>query len=232
MGLTALLWCFTFLLSLTSTVSGFEFDLFLYLLELQPANRELVSLQSIRFAPQWSLLLIYGLIMALYVNRYTRSPITAMSIFGLILILFGLLMLEVLLAVFLQFFLPLMFPALVMLLVSVIYRGADVYQGITISSLLKQEPVDLSEVRARIDSGDPRTALTLLKQCGHHAGQPLGAADSSERRRYHGGAERRAQNQTGSCLVTGVDQRYRQRSRPVPCGRRRRPARARAWRER
>jgi len=82
-----------------------------------------------------------------------------------ILILFGLLMLEVILAVFLQLFLPVVFPALVMLVVSSIYWVAELYQGFVTTVLLKQEPIALSDVRARIDKGDLRTALTMLKLC-------------------------------------------------------------------
>ena len=165
MGLIAILWCFTFLLSLTTTVADFEFGLFTYLLELQPANRQIVSLQSIRVVPPWGLLPVYGLMIAFYVRRFTRSPITALSILGVILIVFALLMLEVVLAVFLHIFLPVMFPALVLLLVSAIYWGIQVYQRLVTSILLDLGSVDLPAVRARIDSGDLRTAMTLLKQC-------------------------------------------------------------------
>ena len=165
LGLTAILWCFTFLLSQTTFVSEFEYDLFQYILELQPVSRDPVAEQSIRFAPQWILLLIYGLILAIYVRRYTRSPTTVLSILNVILILFALLMLEVVFAVFPRVFLPIMFPALVMLLASTIYWGIDLYHGLATSLLLEQEPVDLSDVRERIDGGDLRTALTLLKQC-------------------------------------------------------------------
>ena len=104
LGLTAILWGFTFLLSLTSAVSNFEYDLFLHIVELQPADRELVAIQSIQHAPQWILLLVYGLVLAVYVRRYTRSRTNVISILTVILILFGLLMLEVLLAVFFQRF--------------------------------------------------------------------------------------------------------------------------------
>jgi serine/threonine-protein kinase len=165
LGLIVGLWIFTFLLSLTPAVSAFEYDLFRYILELQPADREFVPVQTIHFAPQWSLLLFYGLILAVYVRRYTRSRITTLSLLNVILILFALLMLEVVLAVFLQFFLPVMFPALVMLLVSTIYWIIDLYRRLATAVLLDQEPVDLSDVRARIDGDDLKTAFTMLKQC-------------------------------------------------------------------
>ena len=73
MGLIAILWGFTFLLSLTSAVSNFEYDLFLYIVGLQPPDRELVAIPSVQPAPQWILLLVYGLVLAVYVRRYTRS---------------------------------------------------------------------------------------------------------------------------------------------------------------
>ena len=165
LGLIIILWCFTFLLSLTTFVSEFEYGLFLHILDLQPVNRELVAIQSIRVTPQWILLLIYGAILAMYVRRYTRSPTTALSVLTVILILFALLMLEVVLAVFFQLFFPVMFPAMVMLSVSTIYWCSDHYRGIRTSLLIEQERVGLSDVRARLDSGDLRTALTLLKQC-------------------------------------------------------------------
>jgi serine/threonine-protein kinase len=74
-------------------------------------------------------------------------------------------MLEVILAVFLQFFLPVVFPALVMLVVSTIYWVSEMYQGFVTSELVQQESIALSDVRARIDKGDLRTALTMLKLC-------------------------------------------------------------------
>ncbi len=165
LGLTAILLVFTYLLSLTSTVSGFEYDLFLYILDLQPRGRELIAVPSIRVAPQWALLLIYALILGVYVRKYTRSRTTAVSILTVILILFGLLMLEVVLAVFIQLFLPVVFPGLVMLLVSAIYWVLDLYQAFSTALLTKQRTITLSDVRARVESGDLQTALTMLKQC-------------------------------------------------------------------
>ena len=165
LGLTILLLGFTYLLSTTSVVSSFEYDLFLYILGLQPADRELVAIKSIQHAPQWSLVLVYGLILAVYVHRYTRSRTTAVSILSVILILFGLLMLEVILAVFLQLFLPVVFPALVMLVLSSIYWVVELYQGFVTTVLAQREAIALSDVRARIDKGDLRTALTMLKLC-------------------------------------------------------------------
>ena len=165
LGLTTLLLGLIYLLSLTSSVSMFEYDFFIYIVGLQPADRELVAITSIQLAPQWSLILVYGVILAVCVHGYTRSRTTAMSILAVILILFGLLLLEVLLAVFLQLFLPLVFPVLVMLLVSSIYWAVELYRGFVSEELLQQESIALGEVRARIDKGDLRTALTLLKLC-------------------------------------------------------------------
>ena len=165
LGLTTILLVVTYLLSLTSTVSTFEYDLFLYILDLQPDDRELIAISSIRVAPQWSLLLVYALILAIYVRKYTRSRTTAVSILTVILILFGLLMLEVMLAVFIQLFLPVVFPALIMLLVSVIYWALDLYQSFNTSLLAQHESISLADVRKRIRKGDLRTALTMLKQC-------------------------------------------------------------------
>ena len=165
LGLIVILWCFTFLLSLTTFVSEFEYGLFLHILELQPVNREAFAAQSIQVTPQWILLLVYGAILVMYVRRYTRSPTTALSVLMVILILFALLMLEVVLAVFFQLFFAVMFPALVMLLVSLIYWCSDYYQGLKTSLLIEREQVDLSDVRAHLDKGDLRIALTLLKQC-------------------------------------------------------------------
>ena len=170
LGLTTLLLGLTYLLSLTSTVSMFEYDFFLYILELQPVDWELVAITSIRLAPRWNLILVYAVILAVCVHGYTRPRTTAISIMTVILILFGLLMLEVILAVFLQLFLPVVFTVLVMLLVSSIYWMAELYQGFVSSVLVKQESIALGEVRARIDEGDLRTALSMLKLCPYSDG--------------------------------------------------------------
>ena len=164
-GLTTGLLIFSYLLSLTPFVSTFEYDLFLYILGLQPADRELAAISSIRTAPQWSIFLVYAAIMTVYVRRYTRSPTTLISLLTVILILFGLLMLEVILAVFLQFFLPLLLPALVMLLASSIYWGLDIYRRFATSDLFQQDVIALDDIRARIEQDDLKTALILLKQC-------------------------------------------------------------------
>lgn len=164
LGFTMLLLGFTYLVSLTSAVSSFEYDFFLFILGLQPADRELVAIKSIQLAPQWSLLPVYGLIFAVYVYRYARSRTTAASVLTVIMIMFGLLMLEVILAVFLQLFLPIVLPVLVMLMLSSIYWLSELYRRL-VGSVRRQESIALDEVRARIEKGDLRTALTKLKSC-------------------------------------------------------------------
>ena len=163
LGLTAGLLIFTFLVSLTSMVSSFEFDLFLYILDLQPADRELIKITSIRVLPPWAMLLVYALILGLYVRRYTRSRTTALSLLTVILILFALLMLEVMLAVFLQYFMPLVFPALVMLMVSSIYWGLDIYRRL-LTDFLVEERVTLADIQSKMEIGELKTALIMLKQ--------------------------------------------------------------------
>ena len=165
LGLTAGLLLFTYLLGLTPVVSAFEYNLFLYILQLQPAGREFVAIASVSEAPRWSLLPVYALIFAVYVRKYTRARTTAVSILTVVLVAFGLLMLEVLLAVLLRLFLPVMFPALVMLLFSLGYWILDAYRGFAASLLTRQRSVELADVRERLQSGDLRTAMTLLKQC-------------------------------------------------------------------
>ena len=163
-GLITGLLVFTFLLSLTPLVARFEYDLFLYILGLQPADRELIAISSIRSAPQWVVFLVYALIIAVYVRRYTRSPTTLISLLTVVLILFGLLMLEVILAVFLQFFLPVVFPALVMLVATSIYWALDIYRRIRTSGLFRHDPVELDDIRERIEQGELKAALIRLKQ--------------------------------------------------------------------
>ena len=165
LGLTSVLLVFTYLLSLTATVSTFEYDLFSYILGLQPADRELFAVTSIVLAPPWLILLAYALILGLYVRKYTRSRTTAISILTVTLILFALLMLEVMLAVLMQFFLPVVFPALVMLLVSSLYWGIDRYRQLVTTTLLQQDSIAASDIQTQIDKGDLKTALIMLKQC-------------------------------------------------------------------
>lgn len=167
LGLTAGLLVFTYLVSLSSAVSSFEYDLFLYILDLQPADREPIAIASIRMLPAWAVLLVYALILALYVRRYTRSRTTALSLLTVILVLFALLMLEVMLAVFLQYFLPVVFPALVMLAVSSIYWGVDIYRGMLTGIPVEKDSIALSDIQSKMQNGELKTALIMLKQANY-----------------------------------------------------------------
>ena len=165
LGLTSSLLVFTYLVSLTPVVSTLEYDLFIHILDLRPVERESIAATPIILAPQWVLILAYGLILAVYVRNYSRSRTTALSILTVTLILFGLLMLEVMLALFMQFYLPMVFPALVMLLLSSLYWGIDRYRQLVTSELFQQDSIALTDIQRQIDKGDLKTALILLKQC-------------------------------------------------------------------
>ncbi|MCH7881964.1 MAG: protein kinase [Proteobacteria bacterium] len=182
LGLTGCLLVFTYLVSLTPIVSALEYGLFSYIVGLLPSQRELLAEASIRVAPQWSVLLVYCLILAVYVRKYTRARTTAVSFLAVSIILFVLLMLEVLLAIFGQIFLPVVLPGLVMILVSSIYWIIGLYQRLRSSILLGQAPVSPQDIRKRIDKGELKTALIMLKQCpysdellevGYHLGVSL-----------------------------------------------------------
>jgi serine/threonine-protein kinase len=164
-GLTTLLLGLTYLLSLTSTVKGFEVDVLLYMLELQPTGWGPVAIESIQSAPGWYLIPVYGVILVIFNHRSIRSSPTAVSILAVVLILISLLVLEILLAILLQFFLPLVFPALVMLILSSVNWLARSNQEFYSRLLNRQERITLTDVRARIDTGDLDTAVTLLKSC-------------------------------------------------------------------
>ncbi len=163
-GLTALLLAFTYALSLTPAVMAFESDLFLYIVDLRPAQPEMIALDSIRLAPAWSQLLVYGLIFAIYVRRFTRSPTNVVSVLTVLLLLFALLMLEVALAVFAELFLPVMFPAFVMLLLSLGFWAVEAWRRVALGALAR-DGVGLDDIRRAIEAGDLKTALFLLKQC-------------------------------------------------------------------
>ncbi|MEM7564340.1 MAG: protein kinase, partial [Pseudomonadota bacterium] len=136
---------------------------------------------------QWSVLLIYALIMSVYVQHYTRSRTTLVSMLTLVLVLFGLLMIEIMLAVFLRYFLPTVFPALVIISVSVIYWVIEVYDRLVTSNLFREEPVSLDQVRNNLERGELKTALLLLKQCQYsdellEIGYELGMSLESNKR--------------------------------------------------
>jgi hypothetical protein len=71
LGLTTILLVVTYLFSLTSTVSTFEYDLFLYILDLQPYDRELFYRSSISVAPRW------------FTRRYLSSTSTGTRVLAL-----------------------------------------------------------------------------------------------------------------------------------------------------
>ncbi len=154
LGLTGCLLVFTYLVSLTSIVSALEYDLFSYIVGLLPSQRELLAMASIRVAPQWTVLLVYCLILVVYVGKYTRAKTTAESFLTISIILFALLMLEVLLAIFSQIFIPVVLPGLVMILVSSIYWIIDLYQRLRSSILMGRVPVSPQDIRKRIDKGE------------------------------------------------------------------------------
>lgn len=165
LGLTGCLLLFTYLVSLTSVVSVLEYDLFSYIVSLLPSQRELLSESNIRVAPQWSVLLVYCLILAVYVRKYTRARTTAVSFLAVSIILFVLLMLEVLLAIFSQIFLPVVLPGLVMVLVSSIYWILDLYRRLASIIWPGRGPVSLQNIQKKIDQGELKIALIMLKQC-------------------------------------------------------------------
>ena len=166
-GLTAAVWLTTIGLSLIPAVSAFEFDLFQYMLARQPGGNAADIEESIRVVPWWLLFLVYGLLSILYVRRFTRSAANLVSLLSVVLVLFGFLMLEVVLAVFLKVYLPILVPALLILLLSVIKWGVDLSRKLHAAMLLQHEVVDLADVQERIDRGDLKTALMLLKQCDY-----------------------------------------------------------------
>ena len=165
LGLTGCLLIFTYLLSQTLAVSGIEYDLFSYIINLLPSNQGLVNGNSIKRAPEWVLLLVYTLIFAIYVRKFTRSKTTRLSFVTLSIILFFLLMVEILFAIFYQVLLPVILPGLLMLLVSSVFRLVDFYQRFLALNLLNKNSFSLFDVQQRMSDGDLKSALILLKQC-------------------------------------------------------------------
>ncbi len=164
-GLTGCLFILTYLISATQGIWALEYDLFLYILHLLPSERELLALSSIRLAPQWAVLLVYGLLLAIYVIKYLRTGTTAISFVTVSIILFALLMTEVLLAIFNQVYLPMALPALAVTLGSAVYRMIDLYHRIRSGILSGEDSGSLSEIQKQIERGELRTALVMLKQC-------------------------------------------------------------------
>ena len=165
LGLTGCLLIFTYLLSQAQAVSGIEYDLFSYIVHLQPSNQQLVIGSDVKRAPEWALLLVYTLFFAIYVRKFTRSRTTGLSFVTLSIVLFFLLMVEILFAIFYQVFLPVILPVLLMLVVSSIYKLADIYQRFLALNLLNEKSFSLFDVQQRMADGDLKSALILLKQC-------------------------------------------------------------------
>ena len=165
LGLTGCLLIFTYLLSQTQAVSGIEYDLFSYIIQLQPSNQQLVSGNGVKRGPEWVLLLVYTLIFAIYVRKFTRSRTTGLSFVTLSIVLFFLLMVEILFAIFYQIFLPVILPVLLMLVVSSVYKLVDIYQRFLALNLLNEKSFSLFDVEQRMADGDLKSALILLKQC-------------------------------------------------------------------
>ena len=153
LGLTGCLLIFTYLLSQTHTVSAIEYELFSYIIQLQPSNQQLVSENVVRRGPEWILLLVYTLIFAIYVRKFTRSRTTGLSFITLSIVLFFLLMVEILFAIFYQIFLPVILPVLLMLVVSSVYRVVDIYQRFLALNLLNERSFSLFDVQQRITDG-------------------------------------------------------------------------------
>jgi serine/threonine-protein kinase len=165
LGLTGILLVFTYLASMTPLIIVLENNLFLFILEFQLRGEAAITAESIQYSPQLIIVLVYTLIFAAYVRKYTRAQTTAISFLSIIIIFFALLMLEILFAIFGQFYLPVVLPGLVMILVSSIYWLKATYQKIAASNLLQQETVGLDDIRQQIEKGDLKTALYLMKLC-------------------------------------------------------------------
>jgi len=168
LGLTGSLLLITYLGSRISTISSLEYDLYLYIVNLLPSHRESVALSSIRIAPQWVVILVYATLLTAYVHRYTRSRTTAGSFVSISILLFVLLMLEVLLAIFSQVYLPLVLPGIVMLMVSSFYWMNDFYRRTAAGILLDQKAVSLEDVKKLVEQRELKDALFMLKQCPYN----------------------------------------------------------------
>lgn len=153
------------LLSLTPYAENIERDLFMYIVGLQPEDRGVLETGPIRSMPLWFVFLCYALIMTLYVRRFSRSPTTMVSYLTVILILFGLLMLETMLAVFARLFLPVLVPALVMLASSTVFGALEIYRRFATGGLFGAQTVTLDDIRDCIEQNDLKRALIMLKQC-------------------------------------------------------------------
>lgn len=165
LGLTVLLLVFTYLASRTQLVSSMEYDLFAYIIHLLPSNQPILGENDVKRGPEWVLLLVYTLIFAIYVRKFTRSKTTGLSFVALSIILFFLFMVEILFAIFYQLLLPVVLPVLLMLMVSSVYKLVEVYQRFLALNLLNERAFSLYDVQQRMEDGDLKSALVLLKQC-------------------------------------------------------------------
>ena len=165
LGLTGCLLLVTYLASRISAVSSLEYELYLYIVHLLPSNRELEALSSISIAPQWVVVLVYAVLLSAYVHDYTRRRTTLGSFISVSILLFLLLMLDVLLAIFSQIYLPLVLPGIVMLLVTSIYWLNDFYRRIAAGILHDRKTVSPEDIRKLVEQNELKTALFMLKQC-------------------------------------------------------------------
>ena len=164
LGLTGCLLILTYLVGLTHTVSSLEYDLFQYIVNLKPSQTgdEEPVVSSV---PGLVMLLLYALIFAVYVRKYTRSRTTAVSFLTLSIILFFLLMVEILLALFYRVFFPVILPVILMLMVSGVYWIIDIYQRFVALTLLVESKASLDDVSEKMEEGNLKSALIILKQC-------------------------------------------------------------------
>jgi tRNA A-37 threonylcarbamoyl transferase component Bud32 len=165
LGLTGMLLVVTYIGSLTAPIATLERDLFLFILNFRSTSQVVTNAASIPLPPQWAVILIYALILAVYVRKYTRAKTTGVSFLSIIIIFFALLMLEILLAILNQVYLPVLLPGLVMIFVSSVYWVKRVYLKVAASQLLQRESVSLDDIRNLIEQGELKKALYLLKLC-------------------------------------------------------------------
>lgn len=165
LGLTGCLLILTYLVSQTSAVSAIEFGLFKHILSLQPSYQAARMEGTIVYLSWWNMFLVYTLLFAVYVRKFTRGKTTAVSFVTLSIILFFLLMVEILFALFGHIYVPLMLPVFLILAVSGVYWLVDIYQHFSAIAQIGKNIVTLADVQQRIDSGDLKSALILLRQC-------------------------------------------------------------------
>ncbi len=169
-GLTGCLLVLAYLLSTTQTIGSLEKEFFLYLLQLLPADREFFALSSINLAPQWAVLLLYGILLVILFVKYWRTGTTAISLVMVGIILFGLLITEVLLVIFSQIYLPVGLLALAVILGAAVFWVAGSYRRIGSNVFPSQDSLSLGEIRNLIAEGELESALATLKKCKYNDG--------------------------------------------------------------